>query len=109
MKKFPANLQYAGCCDICMLSQAGACTYLCWRKRSMDADQRAKLAAAIEVMIAQVEDQLREVADTKIAINQLRKRLGEQPLFDDVEPEKIRTGKTAIRRDQNYGQPLATA
>jgi hypothetical protein len=73
----------------------------------MEVSQKEKLTAAIDVMMVQLEDQLQEVADTKKAINQLRKRLGEPPAFDDV-AEPLRAG-AAIRRDQYYGQPLATA
>src|SRR5690242_18064862 len=66
-----------------------------------------KLQSAIEVLVSQLEDQLREAAETKKMINSLRKRMGEEPMFADVEAEQVHSA--TIRADQFYGKPLATA
>jgi hypothetical protein len=64
-----------------------------------------KLSAAIEELQAHLEQQLQEAADTKKTINSLRKRMGLDPLYNDVAVEQV----GAIRPDQFYGKPLATA
>ena len=66
-----------------------------------------KLSGAIEVLVEQLQQQVREIAETKKTINALRKRGGEEPMFLDVEVEKIQAG--SIRSDQFYGKPLSTA
>jgi hypothetical protein len=67
-----------------------------------------KILPAIEALHEHLEKQLREVADTKRTINSLLKSMGELPMFDDPEADRLTTGR-AIRRDQFYGQPFATA
>src|SRR5690242_12293287 len=64
-----------------------------------------KLTGAIEELQAHLELQLQEAADTKKMINALRKRMGLDPLYQDVAVEQVGT----IRPDQYYGKPLATA
>jgi hypothetical protein len=49
---------------------------------------------------------MREIAETKRMINGLRRRMGEEPLYADVEHEET-TGP--IRKDMYYGKPLSTA
>src|SRR5436190_23448728 len=74
---------------------------LTWENRRMS----EKLSAAIEELQAQLELQLQEVADTKRVINALRKRLGQEPLYEDLASDQ----GPSIRRDQFYGKPFATA
>lgn len=64
-----------------------------------------KLTGAIEELQAHLDLQLQDVADTKKMINSLRKRMGLDPLYTDVAVEQ----GGAIRPDQFYGKPLATA
>ena len=64
-----------------------------------------RLAAAVEELQAHLESQLQEVSDTKKMINALRKRMGLDPLYGDVSVEQV----GAIRPDQYYGKPLASA
>ena len=64
-----------------------------------------KLNAAIEELQSQLELQLQEVAETKKVINNLRKRMGLAPLYEDVTIEQTAN----IRPDQFYGKPFATA
>src|SRR5689334_4560386 len=64
-----------------------------------------KLTAAIEELQAHLETQLQEVSDTKKMINALRKRMGLDALFADVSVEQV----GAMRPDQFYGKPLASA
>jgi len=68
---------------------------------------KEKLSAAIEVLEAQLQEQLERVAETKKMINALLQRIGEEPRFGDVAAEQIVAGTT--RRDAYYGKPLATA
>ena len=65
-----------------------------------------KLDAAIEVLQEDLEKQLAAVVDTKRMINGLLRRMGREPLYAD-EAESIQSA--AIRADQFYGKPLATA
>jgi hypothetical protein len=67
-----------------------------------------KLIDAIEVLMAQLAEQVQEVSETKKTINSLRRRIGQEPLFPDVSPEQL-GGSSVIRPDQYYGRPLATA
>jgi len=67
-----------------------------------------KLTAALDVLLEQLNAQVREVSETKRTINGLRRRMGEDALFPD-ENENADTGVSAIRPDQFYGKPLATA
>jgi hypothetical protein len=64
-----------------------------------------KLTAAIEELQSHLEQQLQEASDTKKTINALRKRMGLEALYPDVSVEQV----GALRRDQFYGKPLATA
>lgn len=64
-----------------------------------------KLTAAIEELQSHLEQQLAEASDTKKTINALRKRMGLDALYQDVSVEQV----GAMRRDQFYGKPLATA
>ena len=64
-----------------------------------------KLSAAIEELEAQLEFQLREVVETKRVINNLRKRMGQDPLYEDESVES----NGSIRPDAFYGKPFATA
>src|ERR1700688_1526188 len=64
-----------------------------------------KLTGAIEVLQSQLEQQLQEASETKKMINSLRRRMGLDPLYADVSVEHV----GAIRPDQYYGKPLATA
>ena len=66
---------------------------------------KEKLNAAIEVLIDQLQTQLEEVRETKKMINALRKRMGEEPMFSDIEE----SGTAVTRPDLFYGKPLATA
>ncbi len=64
-----------------------------------------KLNAAVEVLVAQLNEQMKQVADTKSTINALLRSMGKEPMFQDVTPEQA----TAIRPDLFYGKPLATS
>lgn len=64
-----------------------------------------KFTPAIEELQAQLSGQLQEVAETKRMINALRKRQGLDPLYSDVIVEQA----GALRPDQYYGKPLASA
>lgn len=67
---------------------------------------KEKLNAAIEVLMSQLEDQEKQMAETKKMINALLVRTGNKPRFDHVEDEKV---GGPLRRDQFYTKPLATA
>jgi hypothetical protein len=64
-----------------------------------------KLSGAVEVLTAQLNDQMKQVADTKSTINALLRSMGKEPMFQDVSAEQV----SAIRPDLFYGKPLATA
>jgi len=66
---------------------------------------KEKLNAAIEVLIDQLQTQLEEVRETKKMINALRKRMGEEAMYSDIEE----SGAAVTRPDLFYGKPLATA
>ncbi len=68
----------------------------------------AHITGAIEELEKKLQEQLNEVAETKKAINVLCRQLGQQPRYADVTPESAKGGK-ALRRDQFYRKPLATA
>jgi len=65
-----------------------------------------KLSGAVEVLLIQLNDQMKQVADTKSTINALLRSMGKDPMFQDVTPEQA---SATIRADQFYGKPLATA
>lgn len=64
-----------------------------------------RLSAAIEELEVQLAEQLQEVANTKKIINSLLKRMGQEARYTDVSVEH----KGAMRADEYYGKPLATA
>src|SRR5437879_8492090 len=72
-----------------------------WRLAHMD----DKLSGAVEVLVAQLNKQMKQVADTKSTINALLRSMGKEPMFEDMNPEEAST----IRADLFYGKPLATA
>jgi hypothetical protein len=67
-----------------------------------------KLLAAVEVLLAQLQEQQQEVIETKKTINALRRRMGLEPVFTDLSTEKFSAGGP-VRPDQFYGKPLATS
>ena len=67
------------------------------------------LAAAVEELQKQLAEQLEAAAETKKMINSLRKRMDLEPLYKDVMVESAVGGTLAIKSDQFYGKPLATA
>lgn len=66
-----------------------------------------KLNAAVEVLMEQLKEQVKTVADTKRTINALLRQMNKEPLFQDTLPESIYNVK--VRRDEYYGKPFATA
>jgi len=66
-----------------------------------------RLQGAIDVLLEQLASQQREVGDTKRMINNLCRRMGQEPMFSDTEEEAL--GSPTIKADQYYGQPLSTA
>lgn len=64
-----------------------------------------RLSAAIEELEVQLQEQQQEVANTKKLINSLLKRMGQEPRYADVSVEQ----GGAMRADEYYGKPLATA
>lgn len=66
-----------------------------------------KLRSAVEELLQQLKEQQEELAETKRMINALCKRLGDQPMFEDVATERVTLGP--IRPDLYYGKGLATA
>lgn len=66
-----------------------------------------RLGPAIEALVEELDAKLQEVAALKSMINSLRSRMGEDPLYQDVEIEDARG--SAIRPDQFYSKPLSTA
>jgi hypothetical protein len=67
-----------------------------------------KLNAAIEVLVAKLDEQMRSVIDTKKMINSLRQMNGEEPLYHDTELEQSQIMGLS-RPDIFYGKPFATA
>jgi hypothetical protein len=66
-----------------------------------------KLNDAVEVLLDQLKEQDKQVADTKRTVNALLRRMGREPMFEDTLPESIYSVK--VRRDEYYGKPFATA
>lgn len=66
-----------------------------------------KLRDAVSVLLEQLEDQQKQVVETKNTINALLRRMGDEPMFDDVESAQGIGFK--IRSDEYYTKPLATA
>ena len=65
-----------------------------------------RISGAIEVLVEQLAEQEKRVAETKRTINGLLQSVGESPAFDDVESS---TSSLKVRRDEFYGKPFATA
>jgi hypothetical protein len=65
--------------------------------------------AAIRELEEKLEGQLREVADTKKAINLLCSIAGEPLRFADVEEPSVATGSLRIRPDQYFGKTITVA
>lgn len=67
---------------------------------------------ALELAIAELQNRLavklKEASGIKIAINQLCVASGKQSLYEDVEGDKV-VGVGAVRTDQFFNKPLATA
>ncbi len=70
--------------------------------------QDDKLTGALEVLLEQLNSQIREVSETKRTINGLLRRMGEAPRFPE-ENDAADNGILPLRSDQFYGKPLATA
>ena len=68
----------------------------------------SKLRDAIEVLMEQLQEQEREVRETKKTINMLSRRLGEETPFDEVAEGSGFIGG-AIRPDEYYGKQLLAA
>jgi hypothetical protein len=66
----------------------------------------SNLNAAVEELQSRLQAQLAEVAETKKAINTLRKVMGVEPLYAEAMEQ---AATSIIRPDQFYGKPLATA
>jgi hypothetical protein len=66
-----------------------------------------RITGAVEVLLEQLAEQERRVAETKRTINALKRSMGEEPLFKETEGEQVQSLK--IRRDEYYGKPFATA
>lgn len=64
-----------------------------------------RLSAAIEELQERLRGQMQEVAETKKAINTLRRAMNLDPLY----PDEVEQVASAIRPDQFYGKPLSTA
>jgi hypothetical protein len=64
-----------------------------------------ELGPAVTALQRKLEEQLQAVAETKKTINMLLKMMDQQPLYEDTASET----SGAIRADQYYGKPLATA
>jgi hypothetical protein len=65
-----------------------------------------RITGAIEVLVEQLAEQEKRVAETKRTINGLLQSIGESPAFNDVESS---TSSLKVRRDEFYGKPFATA
>jgi len=66
-----------------------------------------KLGSAVEVLLGQLQEQMQEIVETKKMINSLRRRMGEDPMFNDITVEQV--GSATIRSDQFYGKSILTA
>ena len=67
-----------------------------------------QLKSAIEVLQQQLQDQEREVAETKRLINKLCERGGQQAIYPDADVEAT-SSLAAMQRDQFYGKALGEA
>ncbi len=66
-----------------------------------------KLSGAVEVLMEQLSEQQKQVADTKRTINALLRRMGKDQMFEDTLAESIYSVK--VRADEYYAKPFATA
>jgi len=66
-----------------------------------------RISGAVEVLLEQLADQERRVAETKRTINALKRSLGEEPMFEETAAEQVKSLK--LRRDEYYGKAFATA
>jgi hypothetical protein len=71
-------------------------------------DEKQKLSGAIEVLLDQLKQQQQELDGTKTMINMLRRRMGEDPMFNDIGGDAS-LSQGELRPDAYYGKPLATA
>lgn len=75
---------------------------------------KAELGPAVEALRNQLREQLAEADETRKTINNLLKRMGEEPEFPEAEVNqqqatmRISSG-AVVRADQYYGKPFATA
>lgn len=67
---------------------------------------KEKINAAIEVFLSDLEEQTRNINETKKMINALRSKIGEEPLFTDID---LPQNQNISRPDIFYGKPLSTA
>ena len=67
-----------------------------------------KLKGAIEVLYAELEEQERQVQETKRAINMLVRRLGEAEPYPNVDSQTVGS-VNRLRPDAFYGKAFATA
>ena len=66
-----------------------------------------RISGAVEVLLEQLKEKERRVAEMKRTINGLLRSAGEPAMFEDTESESIKSLK--LRRDEYYGKPFATA
>lgn len=67
------------------------------------------LKAAVEEMTRKLEQKMREVADLKRVINLIAREAGDQPPYEEVEPEAAKQPKGDTRPDRFYGKSPTTA
>jgi len=67
-----------------------------------------KLKDAVEVLLEQLQEQEREVRETKKTINMLSRRMGDEAPFPDID-DAVSFSGGAIRPDEYYGKSLLTA
>ncbi len=69
-------------------------------------EKNERLTAAVEALQEELVSKMQEVSETKKMINSLMKKMGEEPLYTDVDvPDAAGT----TRPDMYYGKPLQTA
>ena len=66
-----------------------------------------KLASAVEALQEELQAKTQEIVETKKMINGLRRRMGQEPLYTDVELAEV--GGGTVKPDAYYGVPLSTA
>jgi len=65
-----------------------------------------RISGAIDVLLEQLAEQEKAVAETKRTINSLQRSVGKEPMFEEVESERR---SLRVRRDEYYAKPFATA